>query len=91
VAEPTQPLTLTPEEHRVMTLLRQGPPSLRTWARTMDINDHHIDAIVRSLDGHVGLVRVCRSGTLGYGLAESPRPLAVAPRRGMPLSRTLLC
>jgi DNA-binding CsgD family transcriptional regulator len=70
VTEPAQPSPLTPEEHRVMTLLRQGPQSLSTLARVMHMDAHQIDAIVRSLDGKVGLVPLCRSGTLCYGLAE---------------------
>jgi hypothetical protein len=70
VAQPAQPPTLTPEEQRLMTLLRLGPQSINILARAMHMHDDQIDSIVRSLDGKVGLVPLFRSGTLCYGLAE---------------------
>jgi hypothetical protein len=70
VAEPTHPPRLTPEEQRLMTRLRLGPQSITTLAQVMRMSDEQVEAIVRGLDGKVGLVRLFRSGTLCYGLAE---------------------
>jgi hypothetical protein len=70
VKEPAHPSPLTPEEQRLVRLLRQGPQSLTTLAQAMPMSEQRLEALVRSLDGKVGLVRLFRSGTLCYGLAE---------------------
>jgi DNA-binding CsgD family transcriptional regulator len=70
VGESTPDPELTPQERHIIALLRQGSQSIATLAEALHTSPEHIRGLLESLDGKVGLVRLCRSVTLSYGLAE---------------------
>jgi DNA-binding CsgD family transcriptional regulator len=70
VGEPIPDPELTPQEQHIIALLRQGPWSVHALAQALHTSPEYIRGLLASLDGKVGLVRLCRSATLSYGLAE---------------------
>ncbi len=61
---------LTSQERHILALLRQGPLSVAELAEALHMSPEHIRCLLESLDGKVGIVPLCRSATLRYGLAE---------------------
>jgi predicted ArsR family transcriptional regulator len=61
---------LTSAERHLIALLRQGPQSVDGLAEALCTPPEQIRAVLESLHRKVGLVRLFRSDTLRYGLAE---------------------
>jgi hypothetical protein len=70
MGDPQDVCELTDEERRLIRLLRHSPQSVITVAEALGISPEQAQAIVQGLDHKVGLVRLFRSDTLCYGLAE---------------------
>jgi DNA-binding CsgD family transcriptional regulator len=70
VGEPTPNPELTPQERHIIALLRRGSQSVAALAEALHTSPEHIRSLAASLDSKVGLVRVYRSVTPSYGLAE---------------------
>jgi predicted HTH domain antitoxin len=61
---------LTTAERHAIVLLRQGPQSLQRLAETLGLNLEQTQHVLQRLNRNVGIVRLFRSDTLRYGLAE---------------------
>ena len=61
---------LSAEERDLITLLRQGPQSIKGLAEAMRINPEQTQDFLESLNRKVGIVPLFRYETLRYGLAE---------------------
>jgi hypothetical protein len=61
---------LSREEHHLIALLRQGPPSVAGLAKALQTSFGHLDDVLQGLDHKLGLVPLFRGDTLRYGLAE---------------------
>jgi DNA-binding CsgD family transcriptional regulator len=70
MGEPQDVYELTDEERHLIRLLRHGPQSVATVAEALHMSPQQIQDLFQRLDRKVGLVRLFRSDTLCYGLAE---------------------
>jgi hypothetical protein len=61
---------LSAEERDLITLLRQGPQSIKGLAEAMCIDPEQTQEFLDSLNRKVGIVPLFRYETLRYGLAE---------------------
>lgn len=61
---------LTPQERRIISLLRQGAQSVNELAEALRTSPQDIRCLLETLDRKVGIVPLFRSGILRYGLAE---------------------
>jgi hypothetical protein len=70
MSDPALPLELTRDERHLITLLRQGPQSVKGLAEALRTSLDQTHDVLQRLNRKVGLVPLFRSGTLRYGLAE---------------------
>jgi predicted ArsR family transcriptional regulator len=70
MGDPLNTGELTAEERNLITLLRQGPQSVKGLAEAMRISHEQTQDFLESLDRKVGIVPLFRYDTLRYGLAE---------------------
>jgi DNA-binding CsgD family transcriptional regulator len=70
MGEPLPDYQLTADERQALARLRQGPQSLHELAETLGLNLEQTQNVIQRLNRKIGLVRLFRSTTLRYGLAE---------------------
>jgi hypothetical protein len=70
MGEPLHGCELTAEEGHALAHLRLGPQSLHGLAETLGLNLEQTQSVLQRLHRKVGLVRLFRSTTLRYRLAE---------------------